>query len=90
MNQKISNKHHLIKDSDSKFTLCGKSTEVIRCRPRYGTCNLASGHQLFDLFGYCKSNGHDAWAEMPDNMISLADDDDHDNTICDICLVESY
>lgn len=79
-------KHHIIKYSDSKFTLCGLSTVIIRCRPRFGTCNLESGHQLLNIFGYQKANHCDAWAEMPSDMISLTDNDDIDDDICNICL----
>jgi hypothetical protein len=72
-------KHH-IKFSDSKYTVCGILVEVIRCRPRYGFCNLKSGHLTH----------HDVSIKMPDNMISLADDNDPDSSICETCLVESY
>lgn len=77
---KIFNKHHIRKQSNPEYTWCGLRIEIIRCRPRYGFCNLQSGHQIH----------HDASAKIPDNMISLADDDDNDYDICDECLIESY
>lgn len=79
-------KHHIIKESNSKHTLCGLSTSIIRCRPRYGFCNLESNHSNINIFGQCKQLHHDAYAVMDKNMISLADDNDFDSDICAFCL----
>ncbi len=62
----------------SDLTYCGLSTKIIRCRRRYGYCNLQEGHW--------PKQPHDAYAIMPNDMITLADDEDSDSDICETCL----
>lgn len=74
------NKLKHIRYYNSNITICGIKIDKIRCRPRYGFCNLESNHK----------SHHDASAHMANTMIEIADDDDPNDALCPICLVDSY
>jgi len=71
-------KYHIIDFTkfSKKITFCGKSAKIVRCRRRYGQCNLQDNH-------WPKTN-HDAYAEMPSDMIEIADEDDSYSDVCEI------
>lgn len=76
----MTNKNLHIRYKDSNITHCGLEIKYVQCRPRYGHCNLESGHK----------SKHNANIDLLDGLVVLADDNDEDSVICSICLVDSF